>query len=99
MENYKSKFDKGIKRGNFNEYNRIVRKAGRATEAHKLKIRKTDPLDTNWRRLYYVRYADDFIIGIIGNKEEAENIKAETSTFLKEKLGLELNLEKTKITH
>ena len=59
-------------------------------------------MDTTWRRLHYVRYADDFIVGIIGDKQEATKIKEEISQFLKEKLGLELNQDegvKTKITH
>lgn len=46
MEDYKQNFDKGIKRGNSKEYNRLVRKPGRATEAHILKLRKTDPMDS-----------------------------------------------------
>lgn len=99
MEEQKRKFDKGMKRANSLAYNKLVRKSGKATEAHILKLRKTDPMDKTWRRLYYVRYADDFIVGIIGDKEDAIKLKEETGKFLKEKLGLELNQEKTKITH
>ena len=32
-------------------------------------------MDENFRRIVYVRYADDFLIGVIGSKEEAESIK------------------------
>jgi len=99
MEDYKQKFDKGTRRGNSLEYNRLVRKPGRATEAHILKLRKSDPMDATWRRIYYARYADDFIVGIIGEKKDAIKLKEEISIFLKEKLGLELNQDKTKITH
>ena len=49
--------------------------------------------------LQYIRYADDFIIGMIGNKADAEALKADLAIFLKEKLGLTLSAEKTKITH
>lgn len=52
-----------------------------------------------YKRLQYVRYADDFIIGIIGSKEDAENIKTDLVAFLKEKMRLTLSVEKTKITH
>ena len=52
-----------------------------------------------YKSLHYVRYADDFIIGVIGSKEDAENLKADLAVFLKEKMGLTLSDEKTKITH
>lgn len=58
-----------------------------------------DLLYSNYRRLKYVRYADDFILGIIGSKKEAEKIKHDLKTFLKEHLKLELSDEKTLITH
>jgi group II intron reverse transcriptase/maturase len=59
----------------------------------------TDPFDSNFRRLYYVRYADDFIIGLIGSKKDAETIKQDISEFLLKELKLELSHEKTLITH
>jgi group II intron reverse transcriptase/maturase len=55
--------------------------------------------DTSFKRLKYVRYADDFIIGVIGSKADAEQIKAEIKAFLSERLHLTLSEEKTKITH
>lgn len=55
--------------------------------------------DDGYRSLQYVRYADDFIIGVIGSKADAEELKADLGVFLKEKLGLTLSAEKTKITH
>ena len=50
-------------------------------------------------RLYYVRYADDWLIGIWGKREDAVKVKNKIENFLKEKLELEMSLEKTKITH
>lgn len=50
------------------------------------------------QQLYYVRYADDFLIGLKSNKKVAEELKKLLSTFLKQKLNLTLNTEKTKIT-
>ena len=58
-----------------------------------------DPLDPGYRRLRYIRYADDHILGFIGPKAEAEQIKAGLAAFLRETLALELNQSKTKITH
>lgn len=55
--------------------------------------------DESYKNLQYVRYADDFIVGIIGSKEDAEAIKVDLAVFLKEKLNLTLSAEKTKITH
>ena len=59
----------------------------------------TDPMDPGYRRLRYVRYADDHLLGFIGPKAEAEQIKAKLARFLRETLGLELNPAKTLITH
>ena len=58
-----------------------------------------DPMDPGYRRLRYTRYADDHILGFIGPKAEAEEIKAKLAEFLRETLGLELNQDKTLITH
>lgn len=49
-------------------------------------------------RLYYVRYADDFLIGINGPQSLAVNLKSEINSFLSETLKLTMSLEKTKIT-
>ena len=51
------------------------------------------------RRYSITRYCDDFLIGVIGSKEDAETIKAEVKKFLAEELNLTLSDEKTKITH
>jgi Reverse transcriptase (RNA-dependent DNA polymerase) len=55
--------------------------------------------DPDYRRLNYVRYADDFILGFIGPKSEAEAIKQQLKRFLQDELKLELSEEKTLITH
>ena len=55
--------------------------------------------DNTYKNLQYVRYADDFIIGVIGSKEDAEAVKSDLAAFLKEKLCLTLSAEKTKITY
>lgn len=53
----------------------------------------------NNKRMCYVRYADDFLIGVVGSKEDCIAIKAELKEFLANTLKLELSDEKTKITH
>lgn len=80
------------------------RKHGHPIEARKWdKVRHAipscDPYDPNFRRLHYVRYADDFLLCFAGPKQEAEDIKAQLKQFLHETLKLELSEEKTLITH
>ena len=58
-----------------------------------------DPMDPGYRRLRYIRYADDHILGFTGPKAEAGQIKAELAAFLRETLGLELSQDKTLISH
>ncbi|MCL3850993.1 reverse transcriptase domain-containing protein [Parabacteroides sp. GYB001] len=55
--------------------------------------------DDTYKRLKYVRYADDFLIGVIGSKDDCIKIKEDIKTFLENKLKLELSEEKTLITH
>jgi group II intron reverse transcriptase/maturase len=55
--------------------------------------------DPGFRRLKYVRYADDFLLGFHGPNDEAETIKGRIGDFLRDHLKLELSPEKTLITH
>ncbi|MEE9148430.1 MAG: group II intron reverse transcriptase/maturase, partial [Candidatus Tectomicrobia bacterium] len=57
-----------------------------------------DPHDPNYRRLRYTRYADDFLLGLIGSKAEAEAIKANVGQYLNS-LELTLSKDKTYVTH
>jgi group II intron reverse transcriptase/maturase len=58
-----------------------------------------DPGDPGYRRLRYSRYADDHILGFVGTKAEAKAITDQLARFLRDELALELNPEKTLITH
>jgi group II intron reverse transcriptase/maturase len=58
-----------------------------------------DPRDPQYRRLRYVRYADDHLLGFTGPRAEAEQIKQRLAAFLHDDLKLELSEEKTLITH
>src|SRR5471030_444847 len=58
-----------------------------------------DPTDPGYRRLRYIRYADDELLGFTGPKAEAEEIKERLTRFLRDELRLELSQDKTLITH
>jgi group II intron reverse transcriptase/maturase len=103
-------YNRGEKRAMNLEYDRIrhyiklARKEGDAERVNQLeqqrrKLPSQDVQDPNFRRLKYLRYADDFILGFIGSKSEAEAIKTTIGAFLSEKLKLELSASKTLITH
>lgn len=94
MEN----FNKGKRRRIDPEYRRLARN-GQLREAHLSNIQSRLAKDPDYKRLRYVRYADDFVIGVLGSKEECVNIRDLAAKFLSEELKLKLNFEKTKITH
>lgn len=71
----------------------------KAIEQERAAFPSGDEMDGSYRRLKYIRYADDFILGIIGSKEDALRIKEDIKSFLSESLALELSEEKTLITH
>ncbi|HEV2121577.1 MAG TPA: reverse transcriptase domain-containing protein, partial [Chloroflexota bacterium] len=55
--------------------------------------------DPDYRRLRYLRYADDFLLGFTGPRSEAEAIREQLAVFLRDELRLELSPTKTLITH
>jgi group II intron reverse transcriptase/maturase len=65
----------------------------------KQELRKIPCTPQDNKRLVYVRYADDWLIGVCGTKSDCEEIKVKISDFLKNVLQLELSDEKTVITH
>ncbi len=82
----------------------LARQRGDRAEARRLaRLMRTlpslDPMDPGYRRLRYTRYADDHLLGFAGPRAEAEQIKARLAEFLRDELGLELNQDKTLITH
>lgn len=103
-------YTRGNKQKANSAYNRLSRRIkcyqekGDYKKAHQLIVERrnlpsVDTYDTTYRRLRYVRYADDFILGFTGSKAEAKDIKKQIGDFLKIKLHLELSQEKTLITH
>jgi hypothetical protein len=68
------------RRKNFHEVRRLV--------LERRKLMSRDPNDPSYRRLRYVRYADDFLLGFAGPKKEAEDIRLRLGKFLSEQLKL-----------
>ncbi len=100
----------GLKRQPNPKYNALLneaarlRRKGKHQEAKEVRNRaqqlpSVDPDDPEYRRLKYVRYADDWLVGFTGPKAELEEVKQQIGMFLRDKLKLTLSEEKTLITH
>jgi hypothetical protein len=73
--------------------------AARVLRKQQLSLPSKDPRDPNYRRLRYIRYADDHLLGFTGPLTEAKEIRQRLTQFLRDELTLELSKEKTLITH
>ncbi|MFR9542287.1 MAG: reverse transcriptase domain-containing protein [Rikenellaceae bacterium] len=62
-------------------------------------IPSANSMDSNYKRIKYTRYADDFLIGVIGSKSDCIKVKDDITNFLCNRLKLELSTEKTLITN
>jgi hypothetical protein len=102
-------YNQGKRRKRYHPYDYLIsaaqskRKTGAYKEAKKLRqkaqqLPSFDPQDSDFRRLWYVRYADDWLLGFIGPRNEALIIKSQIAEFLLNTLKLKLSLEKTLIT-
>jgi hypothetical protein len=69
------------------------------TQKARFKIPTFPIFDQNYKRLQYNRYADDFVVSVIGSKIDAEKVKQDIKIFLQDILKLTLSDEKTKVTH
>jgi retron-type reverse transcriptase len=103
----KREFDLGVQPKINKKYKHIVyliHRAKKFGDIHKIKdlmklLRQYPSIDTfdpEYRRLSYVRYADDWIIGIRGTFKESQNILSKITEFCKE-IGLTINEDKSKI--
>ncbi len=81
------------------EERKALAKQLRSVQLQKLQTPLYPVKDDAYKRLQYNRYADDFVIGIIGSKEDAEKVRSDIKLFLQDSLKLTLSEEKTKITH
>jgi len=108
IKNYILIFNKGIKKKQNPEYTKLTQgntkrdpKERREIfkDIHENIIRQFIPNDPNYKRLWYVRYTNDLLVGIIGSKQDALDFKNNLNEFLINELSLTLSLDKTKITH
>lgn len=81
------------------EERKALAKQLRSVQLQKLQTPLYPVKDDAYKRLQYNRYADDFVVGIIGSKEDAEKVRSDIKLFLQDSLKLTLSEEKTKITH
>lgn len=113
VEQLRGKYEKGKERQRNQEYVHVLKqrrywldKTGGVFTPHVKQLTQQmrslpsrDPQDPDYVRVRYIRYADDWIVGVIGPKHLAETIREEIRQFLKDQLKLELSQEKTRITH
>jgi len=110
MLSLKSELDKGNRRSQNPEYTRLLNQRAKAKKNGDLalytklradlrKVSSVRLMDPDYVRVHYVRYADDFVVSVIGCHDLAFNIKRRIGEFLNSKLRLTLSDEKTKITH
>jgi group II intron reverse transcriptase/maturase len=103
-------YTRGRQRRTNPEYQRLKRQLAAARQAGDWqrieeleRLRRQTPSgvarDEGFRRLKYVRYADDFLLGFIGTKQEAVEIRDRLGQFLGQALKLDLSMAKTLITH
>ena len=81
------------------EQRETAKKEIREARAKMMSVDRGNQMDESYRRVVYIRYADDFLIGVIGSKQDAETIKTGVGSFLENSLRLELSTEKTLVTN
>jgi retron-type reverse transcriptase len=107
---YSYKFSRGTRNKSNPVYTKIIRGMKNRRDSDKKSTRAFNPqtqnkirhfivADPNFKRMRYIRYADELIIGICGSAQDCLKIKNDLATFLKDKLRLELSdhLSKTLI--
>jgi group II intron reverse transcriptase/maturase len=107
MEGLAEAFSKGIKpRGNplWISYSNKKRRSLTIEDKvkwHKLMLNvpSKDPMDPNFKKLVYVRYADDWLVGVRGSREDCVALLLKIKKFLLEDLNLNLSEKKTLITN
>lgn len=112
MENIKLEYNRGIKRGTNKEYEKLANKVKYMRNKGQDTNNKVEYLDSmrkmlntpskrqddSYVRIHYVRYADDFVIGVEGSYDTAKTILDKVRTFISSSLSLKLNDTKTGIT-
>ncbi len=112
IEEVKKTHEKGTKKRDNPAYTRLIREKNRLvaqgatkTKAFRAIMKQIRAIpskvvnDPTFCRIKYLRYADDWLIGLCGSRATAEAIKELVKTFLHDHLKLTLSEEKTRITH
>lgn len=112
VEKLQVELEKGVKRKHNLEYKRLqdrrlyLAKQGKTkTRAYQelgVRMKKLPSMDTkdpDFIRIKYIRYADDWLIGVTGPRKLAEDVKRKVRNFLSSELKLTLSEEKTVITN
>src|SRR5258708_2363358 len=101
MEKLIEQYEGTIKPGNRKKNpvaNKLLR-SGQKSKYYSLKISSRIHNQVEYRGCKYIRYADDFLVGILGHRRLAEQVRNKVNEFLKRELNIELSLKKAKITH
>ena len=104
MNDLKLMYTMGKKRKQNNTYRQIQYAIKTRLEDRKklVKLRRLipskDQMDPGFKRIFYVRYADDWVLLVCGSHKDAKEICKKVSEKL-HMIGLILNTEKTRITH
>lgn len=110
LNQLKLKFEKGKKRAKNKSYDALTSKIQNLRKTHPgspeiakyARLRRRLPSmmynDPNFKRMMYLRYADDFVVLVAGSSDDAQLIRNRIKDVLNKKCGLELNVDKTIIT-
>ncbi|MBQ6002124.1 MAG: group II intron reverse transcriptase/maturase [Synergistaceae bacterium] len=90
-----SALSKKIKRASGEEKKALIAKWRKARQV----MLRTPAKSQTDKVIKYIRYADDFLIGVNGNRKECQEIREQIRKFMAEELHMELSEEKTLITH
>ena len=93
----RKKYDTLKGKGAKKEELREVQRAIKSIQQLRRNYPSRDPFDQGFRRLHYCRFADDFIIGIIGSYDDAEKVREDVKRFIQETLKLTIAEEKSHI--
>jgi retron-type reverse transcriptase len=94
IEKRKHRLVKKLKAEKDVEKRKVLLKTVKETDRQRMAIPSSNEMDENCRRLKYVRYADDWLAGVIGSKEDCKRIREDFKNYLNTKLKLELSDEK-----
>jgi len=95
LRSKKQRLQKRIENVEGEELNRLLEKYKQI----RTQILKTPAKPQTDKKIKYIRYADDFLIGINGSREDCVEIKRRLTEFIGNNLKMELSHEKTLITH